>query len=491
MSDHLRAYITGAPLTIGAGPHLFLDDYLIEDRWALRRAVNPPYRYPGNPIIYADRPWEERPYRPQVFYDEAIGKYRMYYQCFNGTNYWTGQGPSYYACYAESDDGLTWTKPEWSDAPYNSAAGNFPATNIITVRERGARVQAPFVFTDHRNTDGARRYAMIYNSAGLRLAYSPDGIHWTPARQEPLFHYHSDTSNHVVWNQELGKWALYLRSPMFGAGRHEGPGRRHYRRRTGIALSDDLLNWSVPRMVLHPDELDLPDFDATHVFRYSDQYIGLITTLNQEEGGTNEVTLASSRDGLRWEQPLPRQTWIRRGRPGDFDAGCASAPFAPIVRGWDLWFYYSGFPEPQRVFDQEAAIGLLKLGRDRFLSLEAPEPKGVDADFGYLLTKEFVWHGKRLVLNCRMHHGDERTHGDLRVEITQRPNDADPAGRMGQIVPGHAVDDCDLIRSDCPNQVVRWKGNDDLGFLDGQPIYLRFRIRNGGLFSFTMEKGAE
>ena len=48
----------------------------------------------GNPIIVADRAWEERPYRPQVFFDQDIGRYRMYYQCFSGTNYWSKQGPS-------------------------------------------------------------------------------------------------------------------------------------------------------------------------------------------------------------------------------------------------------------------------------------------------------------------------------------------------------------------------------------------------------------
>lgn len=486
MTHNDSSYVQGTPLEIGPGPHLFLDDFLIEDRWALVRKVNPPCKWMGNPALVADRGWEERPYRPQVFYDEAIGRYRMYYQCFSGANCWTRQGPSYYACYAESDDGLNWTKPEWPDAPF----GEFAATNVISVRdERGARVQSPFVFRDHRETDLDRAYVMLYNSAGLRLAYSSDGIHWKPARSEPLFAYHSDTSNHVVWNDALGKWVLYLRPPMFAGGVHEGPGRRHYRRRTAVSLSDDLLTWSVPRTVLYPDELDLPDYDATHVFRYADQYIGLITTLNADEGATNEVMLATSRDGITWERPLPRQVWLGRGRPGDFDAGCAGAPHAPIAKGFDLWFYYSGFPEPQSVLDQDGAIGLAKLRRDGFLSLEAPEkPTGTKADYGYLLTKEFLWRGKRLVLNCRMKGGNEFTYGELKVEIVKRPNDASPAGRMGVVMPGYSLEDCDLIRSNCPNQVVTWRGNDDLGFLDGQPVYLRFRLRNGGLFSFTIER---
>ena len=90
----LSYYVKGNPLEISFSAQLFLDDTLIEDRWALTKTINPPYCHMGNPIIVADRAWEERPYRPQVFFDQDIGRYRMYYQCFSGTNYWSKQGPS-------------------------------------------------------------------------------------------------------------------------------------------------------------------------------------------------------------------------------------------------------------------------------------------------------------------------------------------------------------------------------------------------------------
>ena len=106
----------------------------------------------------------------------------------------------------------------------------------------------------------------------------------------------------------------------------------------------------------------------------------------------------------------------------------------------------------------------------------------------YLLTKEFIWRGKQLILNCRMDHGDSQTYGDLRVEIVKRPDDTNPARRTGEVVPGYIFDYCDPIRSNCSNQVVTWHSSDDIGLLDGQPIYLRFRIRNGRLFSFMMQK---
>ncbi len=479
------SYVGGDPLEIGPGPHLFLDDHFIEDRFHLARHVNQPYQHLGNPIVVADRPWEERPYRPQVFCDERIGRYRMYYQCFSGTNYWTRQGPSYYTCYAESGDGLSWEKPLRTDAPF----GDHPATNVISVADEwGAKIQAPWVFIDPHERDESRAYKMTYNAGGLRLAYSPDGIHWTPAREEPLFAYHSDTMNHALWNDSLGKWVLYMRPPIFAGGVHESPGKRHLRRRTAVSLSDDLLTWTTPRTVLYPDELDPPDFDATHVWKLRDQYIGFVTLLYHEEGGSNDVILAVSRDGLEWEKPIPRSVWLPRGESGQWNAGCSSLGGDPIKCGWEHWFYTTGFQQPQKVFEQDSAIGLYKLMIDRFISLEAPEPVGRNRDYGYLLTKEFVWHGRRLVVNCAMEGGDERDYGDLRVEVTRRPDDADPAGRMGRVVEGRSLDDCDLIRANAPNVVVTWNGSDDLGFLDGEPVYLRFRLRNGGLFSFAMEE---
>ena len=113
---------------------------------------------------------------------------------------------------------------------------------------------------------------------------------------------------------------------------------------------------------------------------------------------------------------------------------------------------------------------------------------GLNKNHPIFITKEFIWRWKQLILNCRMDHSDSQTYGDLPVEIVKRPDDTNPSRRMGEVVPGYTFDDCDPIWSNCLNQVVTWHSNDDIGFLDGQPIYLRFRIRNGGLFSFMMQK---
>ena len=161
----------------------------------------------------------------------------------------------------ESQDGLNWQKPELADSLF----GGYPVTNVVRINDaRGTRIQAPWVFHNLTTDDSAKAYAMIYNSVGLRLAYSPDGLIWTPASEEALFNYHSDTHNYVVWNQQLSMWMLYMRPPIFF---HEGPGILLLPAPDSCQCAD-LLDWTVLRTVLYPDELDLPDFDGAHVFPY-------------------------------------------------------------------------------------------------------------------------------------------------------------------------------------------------------------------------------
>ncbi|MEE2618209.1 MAG: hypothetical protein VX677_06305 [Candidatus Poribacteria bacterium] len=84
---------------------------------------------------------------------------------------------------------------------------------------------------------------------------------------------------------------------------------------------------------------------------------------------------------------------------------------------------------------------------------------GLNKNHPIFITKEFIWRWKQLILNCRMDHSDSQTYGDLPVEIVKRPDDTNPARRMGEVVPGYTFDDCDPIWSNCLNQVVTWHSN--------------------------------
>ncbi len=112
-------YFQGRPLSIGSQVQLLVDDYIVEDRWKLQRRVGRVNKFMRNPVIVQDKPWEDAVGAyPSVLYDEQLGRYRMWYQCFNLSNYFSKEGPSYYVGYAESEDAFNWTKPRLEGFPF-------------------------------------------------------------------------------------------------------------------------------------------------------------------------------------------------------------------------------------------------------------------------------------------------------------------------------------------------------------------------------------
>jgi len=198
------------PIRIGDETQMLLDDTIVEDRWRLTRVMHSPLKYPHNPILTADKPWEsDVVYAPNVIYDESLGRYRMWYLCWNNSNYYYGSGPVSYIAYAESDDGYHWEKPLMDYCPF----GRYKKTNIVYY---GTHDQGPYygakdpslklrrvqmadlgqVFRDDDDPDPQKRYKMItiegqpmpqYHEVhcGVNLVCSPDGFRWRLASERP------------------------------------------------------------------------------------------------------------------------------------------------------------------------------------------------------------------------------------------------------------------------------------------------------------------
>ena len=113
-----------------------------------------------------------------VLYDE--GKFRMWYYPVSFGRDFTEltQGP---VCYAESDDGIQWTKPNLGQIEFKGSKNH----NGIKLPEKV--IEGVHVIKDEDDPDPARRYKMVYNPHNgrtftIQTATSPDGIHWrTPA----------------------------------------------------------------------------------------------------------------------------------------------------------------------------------------------------------------------------------------------------------------------------------------------------------------------
>lgn len=91
-------------------------------------------------------------------------------------------------CYAESDDGIHWTRPNLQQVELQGNRNN----NAIALPLQNT--QGAFVVRDDSDSDAARRYKMAYenkpdspiNRMSMRTATSADGIKWTAGPDLPI-----------------------------------------------------------------------------------------------------------------------------------------------------------------------------------------------------------------------------------------------------------------------------------------------------------------
>ncbi len=162
------------------------DDVSIEGTRGVKLEMIRPEKHPDNPIL--ERGTEEEPdahrvSSPAVIYENGL--WRMWYAATPSHGNWYGNR----VAHAESNNGITWRKRELGLSEFNgSKRNNF----VNTVRGLGGVA----VLLD-KEAPPDQRYVMVghdmswYKSWSLegpaitRVDISPDGLNWTPLRNEP------------------------------------------------------------------------------------------------------------------------------------------------------------------------------------------------------------------------------------------------------------------------------------------------------------------
>ncbi len=131
--------IAGEPVNIGSRLELMIDDHLIDTMsGGVRLQLHKPVR--RNVALVTDEPWEGNACSYcSVFQDGD--RYRMY---FGSQNYVNTKGKLVnahepYTCYAESNDGIHWTKPKLGLIEFDGSKQNNMRRNSI-----GRRVHTLF-----------------------------------------------------------------------------------------------------------------------------------------------------------------------------------------------------------------------------------------------------------------------------------------------------------------------------------------------------------
>ncbi|MDG4826466.1 hypothetical protein O7635_31840 [Asanoa sp. WMMD1127] len=458
---------------LGAERELFLDDYRVESSQDVGRVVHPARKAP-EPLIRATYPWEQNAYiYGSVF---KIGNvYRMWYDCNNDV------APGYYLCYAESRDGVRWTKPLGRG---NLGYKDIPAsrTNLV-IAGGGTVAYNPTAPADRRFALMQFHTGVVNETLGYYVYFSPDGYHWTQASDKPAL-LDGDVSN-VTWDARTGRYIATIKKRMFTS---RTPGV--YDRSAFVSTSTDFLNWSTPVLGVSGDYADDGAAQARNglegqvygmpVLPYESTYVGvpwmlLITNFthgSQASAGDGPVLpqIAASRDLVDWSRPV-RDPIIEPGRPGAWDDGALYTASNVLVDDRSVTMYYGAFnaghggqPTTEGAPTYTSGVGMATWRRDGFVSMTNASLPGV-GDPGTLTTKPLVTDGKALRVNA-----DVRPKGSLTVEVL------DAAGQpLLTSLP---------VKGDHLDTQVRWTGGRSLADLAGQPVKLRFTLVDTDLYAY-------
>src|SRR4051794_37877307 len=152
-------------LEVGAGPHLFLDDYLVAESERLEKVVQAPRRLEA-PVLDSARFGTTQPYLT-VLQDPDSRRFRL----------WYNHGPALW--HAESEDGLRWENPRvaW-DLPRNYGA------SLLDDRERDPDSERRFKLASWQATRG--KEDKPGDDSGMWLGFSTDGFRWKPYSGNPV-----------------------------------------------------------------------------------------------------------------------------------------------------------------------------------------------------------------------------------------------------------------------------------------------------------------
>ena len=183
--------------------------------------------------IPLDKPWEKGCTAYATFLEDG-GVSRCWYEHRGGMGY------------AESDDGVTWRKPDLGLRELDGSTAN----NLLAFGMHGAGV-----FIDPNATTD-ERYKMVGclwtdQEKAIVGAVSPDGLHWTRLPEPVLRHQHADTQNIALYGEDLGKYVLYTRQTD-GFAQRRGINRN---------VSDDFQHFTPSVPVFEGNPLDPPDWD--------------------------------------------------------------------------------------------------------------------------------------------------------------------------------------------------------------------------------------
>jgi hypothetical protein len=452
-------------ISINSRLELFVDNYLLDTLIHVRQQLHHPHRE-GIALAY-DQPWEG-PFSgyPTVIKDGST--FRMYYRGLPRVS--KEEESVAVTCYAESPDGVRWSKPNLGIYKVMGTWNN----NVILAEDPPFSSNfCPFVDTRPGVSTEDRYKALAGNAeTGLVGFISGDGIHWRKLRDEGVFtHGMFDSQNVAFWSDHERCYVCYFRT-------WTGEGYTGYRT-ISRTTSADFLHWT------GPVEMSFGDTPREHLYTNATQpyfraphiYISLPKRFLPEKAAftperadslvvdphygvaSSDAVFMTSRGGSRYDRTF-MEAFIRPGPdPRDWVAR-DNTPALGVVPATDrqMFLYRMAY------YAQQAShIARYTLRTDGFVSIHA------SYEGGEVITKPFTFSGKTLELNF-----STSAAGGIRVEIQDSG---------GTPVPGFALRECREMIGDEIERRVWWTGGSDVGGLAGTVIRLKIELRDADLYA--------
>ena len=490
-------------------PHwqLFLDDHVITRSTGFQRVVHHPR--PRGVTLEADKPWEStRGVGAGYVGWRKDGSLECYYMGLGEL------GPV--TCYAISDDGIHWKKPNLGlvDTKWGKE-NNLVPIGIPRDMKLYGNVHDPdirYAFPEHPYKRASKTFFCsempdVLNDPNWRDKLVESGGYFPRSGGMPQF-----------WDDIHQEWVGIVQAP------NHPPVRC-----IGRLASTDMNSWTLEHF-LYPDAHDSTDpryfheaYNAATVHiegitvAFIHWFIGDRTHPNPEfyedghdkpttdEGligksvakGTMELRIATSRDGgMTWDRTVSREAWIPHGTE--------QHSYDRLVRGCRLlrngdedWIYcagYDGDHELSYYHDRgpNQIRGLLYTQKhNRFVSLKAGNSNQI------LITKPLEVTGKTLQLNVDGSRGEvkvaigidkwlEHKNGNWPFKAKLPHWMVEDRWERTHLEEGFHFDDCEPVRENSIEHDVKWK-EASLESLMGKTVRLYILVQDADLYGFRFK----
>jgi hypothetical protein len=456
-----KGHLRDAVVPLGSRRELFVDSFLIDSLTGAALTLEQP-RDEGI-VVRFDKPWEGRfcGYST-VLHDGSL--YRLYYR--GRPDAGRDGDDQEVTCYAESRDGITWTKPELG----LFEVGGSKANNIVLAGMTPYSHNFCPMLDPRKEVPKDQRYKALagIGRSGLAALVSADGLHWRKLRDEAVLTKGAfDSQNVPFWSEKEQCYLCYFRVFVKGI------------RRIARATSKDFLHWTEPELMEYGDRPieHLYTNQTNPYFRAPHLYVGIAArfmpgrqVLSAEQARAirvdpgyfkdcSDAVLLTTRGGNRFERTFMEGFLC----PGIGPENWVSRTNYPALNVVPTGPHEMSFYVNQNYGQPTSHLRRYSLRLDGFACVRAPYGGGE------LVTKPLTFTGKELSLNFATSAA-----GGIRIEIQ------DAAGKP---LPGFTLADAVETIGNEIDRTVRWKSGSDISTLAGKPIRLRLVMRDARLYA--------